>query len=520
MAPHERAAQEGSTVNTEMLSEPLVPMARDHECVSHRNVGMPQPDESGEILASDAVHLSPTHNITVVLYYTCTVFAGRSIWNQNVLANFVYLLKDGDPEAVGFLTAAMGISQLLVSFPSGYLADKYRRDNILKVSSAIGVSAIATSLVALVLASFRWLLVSLCVWGVYWGCAQTAVTALFADSIPDGQRSHHFTTRSVLIKVGQLTGPVVALGMFAVLGDHWTIHDCSVVMMVGQLICLPAVFLLCFLNDDATPRRQEASASLEEPLLRNQERSTTAQDEEQATGSLSTVESELEPETAPQRQQVSPTTTDTHSDETYDSERLGAIFPFVSQERIIPTLVATADATAGLASGMSIRYFAIFLVDNLHIDPVFVQVLYIIAPLLQVVLMKLIEILARKGGRCYLAVAFKWVGISLMLAMVVSYLCHWPVWITCTILTWRTAFMNSPSALTRSVLMDHAPKSERAKWSALESLNMFSWSGSAVIGGILVDKEGIVFNFCTTAGLQFFATIPLVILSCHRKISS
>jgi hypothetical protein len=42
---------------------------------------------------------------------------------------------------------------------------------------------------------------------------------------------------------------------------------------------------------------------------------------------------------------------------------------------------------------------------------------------------------------------------------------------------------------------------------------MVSWSGSAALGGILVEKKGILFNFCVTAGLQFLATGPLVLLS-------
>lgn len=89
----------------------------------------------------------------------------------------------------------------------------------------------------------------------------------------------------------------------------------------------------------------------------------------------------------------------------------------------------------------------------------------------------------------------------------------WIVALICTLLVFRTAFMNSTSALTKSVLMDHVPNNERAKWSALESFNMFSWSGSAALGGILVDHHGILFNFCITASLQLVATLPHLLLA-------
>lgn len=73
--------------------------------------------------------------------------------------------------------------------------------------------------------------------------------------------------------------------------------------------------------------------------------------------------------------------------------------------------------------------------------------------------------------------------------------------------------MNAPGALTRSVLMDNVPKRERAKWSALESVTMFSWAGSAALGGLLVNWNGILFNFIFTAWFQLFSTIPLLLVS-------
>jgi MFS family permease len=467
------------------LSEPL--LSADDECLPSSTEGSSSTEQSEPV----------SRNVTITLIYTWFIFAGRSIWNQNVLATFAFLLRDGDPKAVGFMTAAMGLSQLLVSFPSGYLADKYRRDSMLKVASIIGVAAVTTTIIALHHSSYTYLVVALCVWGFFWGVANTSLSALFADSIRDGQRAHFFTTRSVLINLGNVTGPLVALIMFAALGDKWTIRACSTVMAVGQLICLPAVFLLCFLNDDAAvPENEETSRQA--PLL----------------GENQNVE-ENNPEASEEPR--SNRNTGTHEDENYDARRLGYFFRCLPQERVIPVLIATADVTAGLASGMSIRFFAIFLYDNLHINPVNVQVLYIIAPLIQAALMKIAQILAQRFGRCQIAVVFKWTGIMLMFAMVTAYSRDLPVWSVCTLLVFRTAFMNSTSALTKSVLMDNVPKEERAKWSALESLNTFSWSGSAALGGILVDYRGIVWNFCITACLQFIATMPFLILSVFGK---
>jgi MFS family permease len=468
------------------------------------------------------------------------------MWNQNVLATFCFLLSNGDPKAVGYLTAAMGVSQLLVSFPTGVLADRYRRDGLLKVASFVGILAIATTFKVLFFSSHKQptyggLIVALCMWGCFWGIASTCLTALFADSVPNGQRSKYFTHRSILINLGNVTGPIVALIMFVVLGDEWNIRDCSIVMAAGQLICLPAVLLLCWLKDNDENCNEDDENSLTTSLLDQSESPSGS------PNMLSDAANDNRNDTATAELQ------EPHRDETYNATKLVSMFPCCcsnNQERIIPSMVATADCMAGLASGeflrilfvllpnlvlysdslffffiavgMSIRYFAIFLYDNLKIKPVHVQILYMIAPLLQASLAKVAQALAKKHGRCYIAVVFKWIGISLMLAMVgmskvkASSIANNGALVKaaiCTLLVLRTAFMNSTSALTKSVLMDHVPKDERAKWSALESFNMFSWSGSAALGGILVDSDGILFTFCITAALQFVATFPHLLLA-------
>jgi MFS family permease len=126
--------------------------------------------------------------------------------------------------------------------------------------------------------------------------------------------------------------------------------------------------------------------------------------------------------------------------------------------------------------------------------------------------MKIAQRLSQRFGRCHVAVSFKWTGILLMFALIASYQSRQPRWLTCLLYVVRTAFMNATGALTRSVLMDHVPKSERGRWAALESLNMFSWSGSAALGGFLVGYIGMVPLFAATAIVQFIGTFPLMAL--------
>ena len=431
----------------------------------------------------------PSRNVILTLLYTIFAFSGRSIWSQSVLAAYVYLLRNNQAEAVGFITAVLGLSQLVTSIPAGIIADAHRRDVLLKFSSTVGCFAVGVTFWACWRESYVCLVLALAVWGLYYGVTNTTLGALFADSIPLGDRSYYFTQRASLLSLGNVCGPAVSLVLFFKLGDNWTVRDCSIVMAVGQCVCFPAILVLCFFNDKYAV---DINRETQEERYRNQE--------EQEEPLL--IESDHE------------VIEDHSTAEEEEGETTALLFwkPCLAAHRLIPAQIATADIISGLASGMSIRYFPIFFVDNLRLSPVEVQVLYICSPLGMALLMRMAQRLSSSYGRLHVVVLHKWIGIALMIAMMVAYLSGLSKATVCALYVLRTAFMNSTGALTRSTLMDHVPSSERGKWSALESVNMFSWSGSAALGGVLVGICGLLPVFGVTAFLQFVATWPLMML--------
>lgn len=50
----------------------------------------------------------------------------------------------------------------------------------------------------------------------------------------------------------------------------------------------------------------------------------------------------------------------------------------------------------------------------------------------------------------------------------------------------------------------------RARWNSLDGVLIAGWSGSALVGGILVDKYGFDFTFCMTALMQGMGACLLV----------
>jgi MFS family permease len=458
--------------------------------------------------------------------YTFFAFAGRSVWSQSVLASFVFLLTQSSPK-VGYSTAVLGMTQLVVSVPSGWYTDVTgRRDGILRVAAWVGLAAACVTLYACCIMdppSYECLLVALAAWGAFWGMANTSVMALFADAIPDGQRAHYFTRRSIVTLAGNTFGPLVSLVMFVFLGDTWTLPECALVIALGQVFFLPALVLSMYFNDDDNDiRRREASEEenrqddeSEQPFLRLEEDSNDIDEEDgRICDGMSVVSS-------PNRRGDSSSNTSSDDDNDDDDDgssrgqrrlpRLQCLASCFPQDRTIPYLIATGDVVSGLGAGMSIQHLPIFLMDQLRLRPVQVQALSVISPLVMAALMHVAQRVATRHGRCRVSLAFKWVGIAFMLLLIVSYNLRVPTWLICVIYVVRSGFMNSTSALTRSVLMDHVPSCERGKWSAVESINMFSWSGSAAIGGLIIAKMGSLLPlFGITALVQFAASLCLL----------
>ena len=79
--------------------------------------------------------------------------------------------------------------QMLMALPAGWLADKYRRDRILKAAAMLGALAGISLAVTLVDAlPIKALFAAMALLGGYTGFNNAPLEALFADCIPRGRR--------------------------------------------------------------------------------------------------------------------------------------------------------------------------------------------------------------------------------------------------------------------------------------------------------------------------------------------
>ena len=106
----------------------------------------------------------------------------------------------GTNTKVGIAEGIQGTCQVLFAFPAGWLADRYRRDRVLKSSATIGMIAIISILFALysskilsfendgerseAVVNLEYILLSigLGLWGVFVGSSNPPLEALYADS--------------------------------------------------------------------------------------------------------------------------------------------------------------------------------------------------------------------------------------------------------------------------------------------------------------------------------------------------
>jgi hypothetical protein len=85
--------------------------------------------------------------------------------------------------------------------------------------------------------------------------------------------------------------------------------------------------------------------------------------------------------------------------------------------------------------------------------------------------------------------------------------------------------------------MDFVPSDQRGRWNSIESISAMTWSGSAVIGGYLMDSHDYRFTFVITGWIylvacclrtpllflvpkqeKFFTDVPKVISQAHEAM--
>ena len=296
--------------------------------------------------------------------------------------------------------------------------------------------------------SYAVLLGAMIAWGVCGGITNGPAQALFADALPEHLRTEGYTYLFGAYLVASSTGPLLTIIMFNRLDDKfedWNLKEIRPVFFVGLVLEIVVAIIMLFFKD-----------------IKPVESETTSQDVEGGTYSEATA-----------------------TTETPTAEKV-----FVPESRKIPLILFLSSLVTALGSGASVKFFPLFFKDA-GLSPQEVQWIFVFSPLCIALFSLLAKSLAQRIGRVRATLLLESFGSACL--MVMSVLHHIGVnepLIMIPIFLLRTSLMNCTYALMESVLMSSVPSDERSRWKSLESIASFSWTGSAVLGGVLSDAKG------------------------------
>jgi MFS family permease len=469
-----------------------------------------------------------------------------------------------------------GIAQLAFSLPAGLLADRIRRDAVLRFSGALGLVCAALTLLAVELNNLTIIYVAFGLWGVFSAFQSPAMEALFADSIPHGRRSFPLTLKYNVSNVAMVIGPFLSILLFLYVGDVWRVRELRPVLVFGCVLAAISSLFLFRYDDDLALKEDEATtplASRVDPVSpfqihRQQHRpsvdslGTPLRTPTYVGGDLqfeydySDIEEEGEGdddafemkeyqrlEAAPRVNQVANSATSEHSalitvepaaeldheGHSSDDDAEMAVTPMKRPTTIhkgdtagvhdsdvrflgmttehVPYLLFLSDFIISNGAGMTINFFPLFFMAEYGLSPIQVCALFLVQPIVVLVLSFLCQRVSKTIGRTPIIVSTRIASTVCLVGMAFAQPLHLQV----LLFLMRGGMMRCSQPLRRSVLMDFVKREVRARWNALEGISVFSYSGSAVVGGYLVDQYDYRTCFFITS-LVYFAGLSLELL--------
>ncbi|KAI9982786.1 hypothetical protein PInf_008796 [Phytophthora infestans] len=461
-----------------------------------------------------------THNVWTAYIFTLFFWSARSILFQQVVAGYVFVLTESN-KPVGIVKGIQGISQLLFSLPGGYFADHIRRDTVLKLSGAIGVVGAVITFFSVELTSINALYVAFGLWGLFAAFQSPAMEALFADSIPPGKRSFPFMIKYNISNLAQMLGPMLSICLFLFYGDQWQLPELKPVLEFGCVLAVIGSVILFQFDDDRakdyqinkTAEEKEREALLEQmvqpsplrtpKLVGNgseidmvydypDEDDITVDDNSPPTATENTALLLLKGKTAQeldlQRLQ------EVDDDEEGYMAHIDAKF-LCFRTKHVPYILFVSDFIISNGAGMTINFFPLFFKEEYGLTPIHVCALFMSQPLVVMILSFAAQRLSKSCGRMPIIAFTRAFSVACLFSMAYAQ----PMALQIVLFLMRGGMMRCSQPLRRSILMDYVPKNIRARWNALEGLSVFSWSGSAVLGGFLIDAYGYRMCFIITS---------------------
>ncbi|MCF7913035.1 MAG: MFS transporter [Candidatus Cloacimonetes bacterium] len=404
---------------------------------------------------------SNNSNVNLAYIYTSLESFGHGIWMGNILSLYIVLFAESSNgifglssnELLGVTAGVSGIAMTAIVFPAGFMADKYPRDLILRISAFAGIFALFFLGIA---HSIIMILIALFLWGAFQGLSRPAFESILADSLPTGFRSRTYSRLHLVRQLSMSAGPFLNVLLFIVFGDKWDITILKSVMYVGIGVSLLSTSVLFFFkNERSLGEESEALFQIDDS----------------------------QPDTEIKQQS--------------------------HLAHKIPILLVASNVLIGMGAGMSIKFFPVFFRSLYNLQPVAVQIIMGFTAVTTGFFGLIAQHFSLKRGRAKMIFAVQLTATSCLIAIA-----FYPaIYFLVPLFILRGALMNAAQPLSRSILMDVVPKKHRGKWNSVETVawGLF-WNASAVIGGFLIGDNNFQRCFFITAGIYLIGSIPIIML--------
>jgi len=318
--------------------------------------------------------------------------------------------------------------------------------------------------------------------GICNGILGGPLMALMDDSVPAGSRSEVNTANMVGANAAMAAGPLFAAAFFVQKGNSWSIDTMKSVIIAGVLINQLGTILAMTMDDSLALKEDSEAVHLQENLLVVDDAPKDDEADDSCKGSTSNKKT-----------------------------CFGLVGP-----SSIPWLMFFGELVFAMGAGMTVRFFPIFFQKECLMSPSLVNVTYASMGGFMSLATIVVQRVSKRIGRLEVIIPSLILGVlstGLLGALKPFYT---QPWVMIPLFIVRFVMMNSSNALQYSITADYTPKNMRARFMALSSISMFSWSGSAFVGGWLIDQYGYGPCFVITALFQacaipfFFIIYPHV----------
>ena len=465
-------------------------------------------------------------NVALNIAYTSISSAASSLTlGSFAFSNLLVSLPNQSDETVGNIAATGGICMVLLALPIGVLTDRYKRSTLLRIATIIGFASACVFGAALWTRSIAFFYIASALDGVFQAVSGPVLAASFADALPMGGRTTALTVQQAASLFSRVIGPALAAIALQSTGNSWNAATLITIMGIGNVLGAVALcFLPLILDSGSLGNISEGALGRNDVVIADNDSNDTrifslGKASEGIGGTIvlggqepaeSTLKTSLLINAAADTS--SSTTTATAATTSLGTQTL--VLPFCLPTLTvasIPWLIFLSDMVIACGAGMTIAFFPLYFSQNLLLSPVTVAIIFACAPLFIAIVSLAVLPLSRYFGRAKISLLLDMIGTAGTLVLAVSSL-KMNNNIAITIYLIRTAAMNSSYPIQRAILMDVVASCDRGKWSSLENLTSFTWTGSAAFGGWLVEKHGFGFSFLITAIIYIVGCIPLALV--------